>query len=316
MKKKILAVILAMVMIIGCLSGCSMLVSDSDKDMAQVVAEVDISKSQAFQKDGEYAAYKDVIQPSKITKRELVAYFVNAGYSYVMQQGLSYKETFDMLLESMTNYKILVQYATVYFLQNDDAYTVEGYKAAVASAKTDDDRWIASLKYFLNNTADESNVVYTDNNGKKYTRFDSAVNGLKASINSSIDSREQQFIVTAQTASSASSDSRAVPNGVNTAKKDFFDVDYDIYTGLSKTASECGSYEKQLGSTMATRKKAYASFLSMLKTNDLLTEDEQADALSLEAGKGIASTTYYKSELIGQLESAISQKLSDAFDAE
>ena len=71
MKKKLLAIIMALVMgvSVGALASCDIVTTDSEKDMAQTVAEVDISKSEDFAEDGAFYAYKDVIRPMSVSKR-------------------------------------------------------------------------------------------------------------------------------------------------------------------------------------------------------------------------------------------------------
>ena len=53
MKKKMLAIILAAVMMMCCFSACNLVSTDAAKDMAQSVAEVDISQSEDFKEGGE-----------------------------------------------------------------------------------------------------------------------------------------------------------------------------------------------------------------------------------------------------------------------
>ncbi len=318
--KKILAIILATVMMLCCFSACDLLATDSEKDMAQSVAEVDISKSEDFQGEGVYSAYKDVIQPMTITKRELVAYFVNAGYNYI-SQGMTYEDTFEILINSMVNYKIVLQYAMVYFFEESKAtsseyngvYSVDEYKTFVGNA-TGEDLTLKTLEYFLNKDVDKT----THKVGAEditFTRYDKAVFNLKKSINSAIDSQEATYIATAkeETSNEETTEDRVVPTGVNTANADYYDPDYEVYTGLNKL-SECGSYERVTGSTLDSRKKAYNAFLNMLSGNYLISKDELAKAHSTAENEGLTSLNYYKSELISQLQSVLSEKLSESFE--
>lgn len=324
MKKKILAIILATVMMICCFSGCDLIVTDSEKDMAQTVAEVDISKSEDFQENGEYSAYKDVIRSMNITKRELVAYFVNSGYSYI-SSGMSYKDTFKALMDSMVNYKIILQYSMVYFFEASkdvtseyyQAYSVEEYNAFVKDAKDEDERMLLTLKYFLDDAKLDKVGEYEKNgNVISYTRFQKAEYRLKQSINGAIDSQEQNYIKTVSSSvqnSTAASETRTTPTDVNTEKDDYFDPSYDIYTGKNASV-DCGTYEKIAGSTPTTRRQGYNGFLNMLSSNSLITEEELRIAQSTEDGKGVTALKYYQSELLTQLQSALSQKLEDAFE--
>ncbi len=287
-KKRLIPVLLSAVMVGSCFASCTSLVStNSEKDMAQVVATVDITKSDDFASDGQYARYADAISSENVTKRDLVAYFINQGYTLV-QNGSTYSDAFDKMLDSLIGRKIVSQYAKVYFFENySSEYTIEGYKAAVASS---DRATIEGLKYFL---SDEE--------------YELAVYNLKCIINNTLDSSEKEYIHEKDEVSYTES-VRTLPTGVDTQTEDYYDPDYEIYTGKN-APSACGSYEAVEGSTATTRKKAYNSFLSSLKNNYLLS--------SSEAGlDDIEQFEYWYSELEGQLESALINKLGDVIEEE
>lgn len=289
MKKRVIAFTLAAAMSLTCLAGCDLVTTDNEKDMKQVVAEIDISQSEEFTED--YAAYVDVIGEETVSKRDLVAYFINSGYTYVASYGYTYEATFNLLLNNLVNQKILGQYARVYFFEisktsEDYNYTVEGYNAAVAAA-AEGDKEIAAAKYFLTDE-EYAKAVYT----------------LKSQINSSIDSYEEQYI-SAEDDTEYETDIRTLPSDLETEKEDYYDPDYDIYTGKN-AASACGSYETVDGSTVKTRKQAYNRFLKSLSNNYLLAEGEQD--LSFE------ELSYYKTELASQLGQALIEKLEKAIE--
>ncbi|MBR7099792.1 MAG: hypothetical protein IKC91_01390 [Clostridia bacterium] len=302
MKRKIFATVLATVMTLCCFSSCALTNPDAGKDMAETVAVVDISQSDEFKANGEYAKYADFIQPVEVTKRELVAAFVGSGYNYV-SQGMSYKDALAIVLESLTGFKIVVQYSMVYFLENDDAYTLDGYNTYAQSAPAGEDELTTALKYFLVN--DEIGEV----DGDPYTRYDMAVYTVNQSINSAIDSRESMFIYNKDASTGSGDEDRATPTGVNTQVEDFYDPDYAIYTGWNQ-ATACGSYEAVKGSTITSRKQAYNSFINMLSSNYLLSEGE----VNKVNTDGIASTEYYKVELLTQLQQQLSDKLQAALE--
>lgn len=280
-KKKILPIVLSAVMLGSTLTGCTDLVyTNSEKDMNQIVATVDISLNEDF-KNGEYKQYADVISESAVTKRDLVAYFINQGYYLVSSSGYTYKQAFDTMLDNLVNRKIVVQYAMVYFFENSEEYTLAGYNAAINNSEHPA---IDGLKYFL--TEDE---------------YEKALYSLRKSINSSLDSNEKSFIKEAEGATYEDS-VRTTPTGVDSEEEDYYDSSYRIYTGRN-AASACGSYETVDGSTTTTRKKAYNEFLSSLKSNYLLKDGEQTSEFE--------TLTYWYDELEGQLESALVTKLGD-----
>lgn len=180
--------------------GEGLITTNSEKDMAQVIATVNIADHDDFKGDGEYAAYADVIKSMNkdILKRDLVAYFLNVGYTYINSYGYTYEQTFNTLMDTLVSRKIMVQYAMAYYFSTEsDVYTVEGYNAYIESeqAKITDETEkklyadhpeILTMKYFLTNggkTAAEDTADY-----------DRAVYSLKKMINNTLDSSEQNYI--------------------------------------------------------------------------------------------------------------------------
>lgn len=285
-KKRLVPVLLSAVMIGTAFTGCASLLStNSQKDMEQIVATVDISLSDDFAEGGEYNQYADVIGTANVLKRDLVAYFLNEGYNMVQNYGYTYADTFDLMLESLVNRKIVSQYAMVYFFENSDEYTLDGYNAAVADSERPE---IDGLRYFLDE--DEYNL---------------AVYSLRTIINDTLDDEEEDFIAETEDIE-YESDVRTTPTGVDEEVEDYYDPDYRIYTGKNATGA-CGSYETVDGSTPTTRKKAYNLFLANLKENYLLSGKEQ----NLD---DFESLDYWYIELQGQLESALITKLGDEIE--
>ena len=111
-------------------TGCDFVTTDNEKDLNRIVAKVDITKT--LKEDGNpYASVADHVETiladvsSNISKRELVSYFMSVGYQYVENYGYTYKDTFNMMLDSLINTEIMVQYAVAYYLKqsgNADYY--------------------------------------------------------------------------------------------------------------------------------------------------------------------------------------------------
>ena len=105
MKKKLvslIALIISVLMAFSVFSGCDLVSTDNEKDMAQVVATVKISDS-------------DNARTDEIKKSQMVTYYLNYGYYYVSQQGMSNKDTFNLILENLINGKIMLQTALIHF---------------------------------------------------------------------------------------------------------------------------------------------------------------------------------------------------------
>lgn len=289
-KKNFLAVSMATAISLSCLTGCELIVTNNRKDMEQVVAQVNIAKSDDFAAGGIYAEYASAIDMQTITKREMVSYFVNTGYLYVQSYGYTYSQTFDLIVTSLVNQRIVSQYAKAYFFElsktsTEYSYTMDGYTAYVEAAENPE---IAAYRYFL--TDDE---------------YNQAVYSLNKNINNSIDSYERRIIANNDDKKYATP--RTLPTGTNTEKEDYYDKDYNIYTGKN-AASACGTYETVDGSTPTTRKKAYHNFLLSLQTNYLYDKSEQ--------GLAMEELSYYKVELARQLSSILISKLADTIEEE
>ncbi len=286
--KAAIALSVASVMACGLLSGCDFVTTNARKDYEQVIAEVNISKSEDFGEGGAYAAYKDAVSDEPIYKRDMVASFVSSGSSVMSQYGWTYKDTFDAIKDSLVNRQVYVQYAKVYFLSekvDGDPFTVAGYKAAIEGKENAVEKSIAGLTYFLD--ADEEAKALYD---------------LRVSFNSSLDSIEEGYIEAEDDTANTES-VRTTPTGVNTEDEDYFDPDYRIYTG---TETALGSYEKVDGSSAFTRREAYAAFLTNIRSSGLLDAGE--DTTKIE-GLG-----YFKRELKSAYETALIEKLADAFE--
>ena len=92
---KITSLAVVSVMSIFMLSGCQLITTNAERDMAQVIATV---------------AVDDALKED-VYKRELVSAYNSSGYYYVQYQGMGEKETYELLLESLIKNKILVQQA-------------------------------------------------------------------------------------------------------------------------------------------------------------------------------------------------------------
>ncbi len=296
-KRAALALSLASVMACGLLAGCDLVTTDAKKDYEQVIAEVNIANCDDFKGNGAYAAYADVVGTENIYKRDMVASFVSSGSSVMSQYGWTYRDTFDAIKDSLVNRQIYVQYAKVYFLsaknedgtarftdQNGNAFTVQGYKDAL-KGDAEIDKTIAGLRYFL--TDEEA---------------DRARYSLLRSFNNSLDSIEESIIDETEEHDHDTS-VRTTPTGIDTENEDYYDPGYKIYTGTEVMPE---SYEKVEGSTGYTRRQAYATFLTNIRSSGLLNANEDTTR--------VEGLSYFKSELKSAYETALINKMSDAFD--
>ena len=290
-KQKVAAVALSSLFLFGTVAtACDLITTDPDQDLLQVVAEVDITNGEDFQSGGIYADYASAIEPAQVLKRDLLASYVSSGQELMSTYSYTAEETFEFLLDSLVNRQVYLQFAKVYFFESDSFdYTVSGYESATAGISDSLDRDLAGLSYFLT----EEEIAQAN-----YS--------VRTAFNNSIDTQEASYI-NAEEDDHDHDTARTTPTGIDTELEDYYDEAYKIYTGYN-SASNCGSYETQEGSTPSTRRRGYGLFVSSLEYFSLISGNE--DTTDPE------SLTYFKIELKNAYETLIINKLADAFEEE
>lgn len=293
MKKKTAAAVAlaSCITLTATLAGCSLISKDNRLDMEQVIATVDISKSDKLPEN--LSAYKAAISSTEIVKRELVSYFLNVGYSYI-QNGTSYKDTFNMLMDALIDNAVLTQYCTLELLAEDTSVTLEEFNAK----KNDVEKYV----YLLG--GEESNEVQL----AKYSLF--------SSLNTAIDNYEKTIIE--EDDKYEGSDTRTTPTNLDTEQDDYYPrreddktLNYNVYTGYENyLLKDSGTYQDDAieGTTRATRTKAYNSFINNLRQNYLIEDGENlTDIWSLQ---------YIQNEYVNQLESRVINKYYKIYEEE
>ncbi len=306
--KKTTALLMGVALTVGA-TGCGFITTDSQKDLEQIVATVDITSHLKNFASAEYKAQADKVEKvvenlsKDITKRDLISSFLTTGYQYVESYGYTYEATFNMLLDSLINREIMVQYAVAYYLADEEAaFSVDGMNAYVAAekeqatakekAKYEKYPEVLTLKYFLTE------------NGADLEDYEKAVYDLKKSFNDSLDSLEESF-VTADDEEHDHEETRTLPTGVETDKEDYYTNDYSIWTGRN-ALSECLNYDPIDGSTVTSRQKAYNAFLTNLQGYNLVDLDNSDG--TVEDVSDITGLNYYYIELSSLLEQSLIDK--------
>ncbi len=341
MKKRIIAVTVLAAVLAGaaCLSGCN-ISTNSVYDMEQVVAEVDITASDSFE-DSEVSGYEKAVTTSTgIIKRDLVAYFLNLGYSYV-NSGYSYEDTFNMLLDALVENAVLTQYSIMYLLKDlveDGTYAsadaaVSAYLAVGNDEETDDQTKIARYTWLLN--GGKSLGTSADNCDEVKESWYTVLK----SLNSAIDNYESALLE--DETSTSGTETRTTPGNVNTEKDDYYPsiydgdgnliegvtdtevskgvwpygVYYNVYTGNDPYLLDgSGLYQDDRSdllkdsSTRLSRWEGYTSFIGNLMENALVTEDEDL--------QDVLSFNYIDTEFATQLEQQIITRYQDEYNDE
>lgn len=108
---KIVTLLLITVLSVTAFAGCALITTDTDRDMAQVVATVQI---------------EDDITADNIHKVEMLSAFMSYGYTYVQQYGYTVEATYEMILQNLVQNKIIIQGARMALAEKYNAGNANG----------------------------------------------------------------------------------------------------------------------------------------------------------------------------------------------
>lgn len=308
-KKSIIGGILATsITLTAMLGGCSLISTNSNADMSQTVASVNISKVVENEFSEEYGK---AVGTTEVIKREMVSYFINVGYTYMNNYGYDYEQTFNTIIDDLVENAVLTQYATMYILKDkgDDALAQFNEKT------TEREKY----EYLLDgeNSADVKIAKYT----------------LMYAMNAAIDSQERDILD--EDSSSSGTETRDTPGNVNSEVENFFPaktngdgkfvdvdgnvvenaddaaLDYNFYTGYNKyLLKNSGVYADDAleGTNRATRIEAYDEYISNYVTNNLI--DAKTEDLS-----DIWNLKYVQEQYVNQLKQRVINKYYDLYGA-
>lgn len=294
-KKKATALSVATLLACTALAGCDLISTNSQIDLEQVIAEVNISNGAEFQDGGEYADYASAIETVEIQKRDLVSGYMSNGSTYVNSYGMSVEEAYQAILDSIINRQVYLQYASVYFFESGD-YTISGYNAAV-SAASDADKKIAGQAYFL----DDEEIAKAEYDTKVF--FNTQLDSIETAI---IDAEEDEH---------NHDTARTTPTGVDSETDDYYDATYEVYIGTN-AAADCGGYETVEGSTPSTRQRAYRQLLANLDSNKLVGKGEDTSDISKLSYYQLHRSDVYDSAVINKLGNSLEKVAEEAVTKE
>ncbi len=308
MKSKVLvcgALAAALTMSVALSSGCGN-ATRNEADMNQVIATVDITKNTQEITNAGLGDYASAIDSEKqIIKRDLIAAFYNVGSSLLSDGSASnYGDAFKTLVTALTNTAVVTQYATLMLISERDGDANDTFDFDEFMNKT---TAVEKYEYLLEGQTSE-------NEGKESDRILLAKYALYSSINSSIDSIEQT-IIDEESESTSSDETRAVPGGAGSERTDFLPLNddgtlnYNIYTGYKGyEKDDSGAYKDDAleGSTKHTRRTAYAYFVTNLRDNFLITEDDDV--------RDILSVSYIEEEYLSQLQQQVINEYYERYE--
>lgn len=140
---KFLTVILSVFIAAASLVGCNIVTDNSERDLNQVVATVNINKE------------------DKIYKKDLIMAYMNYGYIYVQYYGYDAAKTYNLILNNLIDNRIMVQVAYEEFEKSsviDDTkekYTPERYLTAEEITDANYDTY-KSINNFLDTYSEDN----------------------------------------------------------------------------------------------------------------------------------------------------------------
>lgn len=296
-RKKLLCLAVAASLVMGvAFAGCT--TTDNEADAKRTIAVVNISKTEAFEKEfGE--DYKAAVIDKVYLKRDMMTAYYNGYYDGNVSYGQSNAAIFDSIKDSLVSSAVTTQYATVYLLKSavDDKN-----KSATLSAYYECGTEAEKYEYILNQY-DENAVARVE-----YS--------LKSTLNSVLDSAERRYIKDKEDDDEYSgSDTHSTPSGINATVDEYIPENYNVYTGYEgyllpegydRDNVKPGDYKALYGSTRVTRQKAYSRFLGNLRDNYLLTEED--DKIT---DNDIWKLSYVQESYVSQLQSEIISEYQD-----
>ena len=180
MKKRLLAALSTVMALIVSFTGagCNLVTTDSDRDMNQVVATVQIT------------GYD---QRDEIKKSDMIMAFLNYGYLYVQSYGYTREQTFNLIINNLVNTRILVQNAVMEAeaVNAEDASgnPLEDYSEYPVAAYLDEGQ-ILSAKYSALSDINTLLDSYTDD-GSTDKKGDTAIGDVRTAPDNAANAEDE-----------------------------------------------------------------------------------------------------------------------------
>ena len=325
---KILSLVLTVVLSIGFFSGCDLVTTDTEADMALTVATVQL----------------EGMKKEEIKKKELVSAFNTSGYMYVYYYGYTVSEAYQNILDELVNNRIIVQQAKQAMTSKVEKplYISDGYfkLAKDEKTKTNIDKAlcienyagkdmatidknadviefltkyeVAKAKYNTAKSVYEYLETYKGEEEEHNHNFETLALTPRTTLTIEtkeegneweIKNDEELKVITEDYVKSFKKDLDAL----NLKAEDYqtkFDLSYDVYT----------KYVENFNLTDRETKKALNKLIKDLKKSGFITSKEASgkfEALESKNGNsGLFDLSFFKSSLQSEYESILVQKLN------
>ncbi len=320
---KIICLIMAVSLSLAAFAGCEWITTNTDRDMAQVIATVQIS---------------DQVEKEEIYKRQLVSGYVSYGYQYVQYYSYTLDRAYQAVLDNLVNNRIVVQQSRIELAKTYN-------NALTASENT-----LTEFEKYFKTSATAGGTAIDPKKGdietlKKYlTEYEIAqVNyNIRKSVNNLIDTyadaddsadEKEDVTYTARTAPTEDEEEDLTEEELKLQTPEDYDylvADLTLDIGVDQLKQEyTNTYDLNMAvwkaykidlSTTA-RKRDFNSVKEFL-VNQGLINSEEVDQSNKDKyvdysqnADNILNYTYFADNIKSQLESAIVAKYEDSLTA-
>ena len=309
---KLIALLLSAAMILGAFAGCELLEVNTERDMEQVIASVNIDM------DGDETAYK--IEPENIYKRELISGYVTYGYMYVQNYGYTLSKTYDLILSNLTNNKVIVQYSRKKLSEAGKTYTSsavtlpEEKYVSDGMMKTYYDYVKELLKFVTESQAAEAEYNVLANFANMTKSFEEKKDDKKETEDEKITARTVPTVTTDGTAIDEEYAKSIGKEGLTEEKMtDEEKTAYDAWKKTKYTEYKKQYFSKYLGGV--EKKAAFDSLTDSFETLGLFGKAEVEALKNDNKQYEVQNYCYYVYLLASNLESFVIQNYEDLLEA-
>jgi len=315
---KFATVITALAVIMGTMAGCGLFVVNTDRDMNQVVATVQIS---------------DKVEKTNIYKRDLAAGYVNYGYYYVQYYSYTQSKAYQTVLDNLVNNAIVSQQAKI---DMADKVETDNLSANLTALKDD-----GGVNYLSLLASDADVAEFRRGEGKKHTvgsdDYNAALAGFvynKYSAKTTVDAKDAGFrFVSLKDVYKAISDTADSAESLIKTFVENNDEDSESaddrggkisYTVRATPTKKTEEEDKSDDELIAGYKKNIAEFADFMKLNKNVTALKKAVKRFTDLGvllssvkynpKNIVSilnVSYFRSAVDSAINSALVEKYED-----
>ena len=286
------------------LAGCISV--NNEEDVKQLIATVDITKNEEFNK--EFEGYASAVTEKKFIKRDMLTAFMNGYYQYV---GSGYDYTFNLIKDYLVSNAIYTQYATAYVLRDrvENGFGEDKTKLSLDTFKSKETE-VEKYEYLLGENSDnvkraEYNLNYSLNNLLDTLER----NVIEEQYKNNKDEDDEDYV---------GSGTRTTPSGIDSIDDEYIPEYYNVYTGyksyqiddeVMQKAIDNGDYEPLDHTDKNTRRKAYAKLIGQLGDNYILTSGDMETT-------DIWELTYVKDAYVSYLQQEIVNEFTDLCEKE